>query len=133
MDELARRLQEDAARIDVSVSPELDARIHASLAGTHVEMPASRGRAHRHAGFRRAAAMAGLGAAVAASVFVYIGIAGRPGSPVPGPRPGFELPAVAWQVQPVALTDPLDREYANLRADLEKVGNALRQDIDALF
>lgn len=133
MDKLAKRLREDADRIDVSVSPEVEARIHASLAGVRPQKRRARTEATRPFGFWWASSLTGLAAAAAIVLIVNLRTPGEAPPPVTQAASTIDVPIVEWRLRPAVLTSPLEEEYADLRADLRKAERLLRQDIEALF
>lgn len=133
MDKLAKRLREDAERIDVTISPEMETRIRASLAGARQETPRVRAEAERPPWFWWASSLTGLAAAAAIVLVVNLRGSGVVPSPVVQVPSAFDVPVVEWRLQPAVLTSPLEEEYADLQADLRKAEQLLRQDIEALF
>jgi hypothetical protein len=133
MDKLAKRLRDDAERIDAPISPELDGRIRASLQGVRPET--SRPRAGKAAPrwFWLASSLTGATAAVAAIVIVNLR------APEPGPviadtqMPPLVLPDIQWRAETAVLTSPLEREIEDLQSDLKKAEEAVRDDFDRLF
>jgi hypothetical protein len=130
MDELERRLRADAARIDAEVSPALDARIRASLEAAAAER---RARNRRRAPARLWWASSLTGLAAVAGVVAVMNL--RQPAP-PAARPDTvalslptELPAPLLRAEAAVLTAPLERELADLEADLEKARDAVREDL----
>lgn len=128
MDKLAERLRDDAARIDVGVSDELDRRIRASL---HAETPQAtvpeRPRA-RPPLFWWASTITGVAAAVAVIAIVNLQVEQQPEPAVPvdllAATPRIELNAEA-----AMLTAPLQDELDKLQSDLKKAEEKVRRDI----
>ncbi len=136
MDKIAERLREDAARIDVAVSPELEARIRASLEATEPAARAPEGR--RRDTVRRWWASTLAGAALATALIVALNLwPGNPGDPATGTDvpdlAAVDLPRVPLRVEPAVLTSPLEEEYAHLKSDLEKAEKAVREQLDTVF
>ena len=132
MDELAKRLREDAARIDAEVSPELDQRISASLAATR---PArDKARSPRVIGLPMWLASSLTGVAATAVVIIAINV-GRDPNPAPDVTAEAPpvIPAVELEVVPAMLTGPLQEEMDALRSDLEKAEQAVREDIGLIL
>lgn len=125
MDKLETRLREDASRIDTPVSPELEARIRASL-----ESVSARPDDRRRPGISLwwASSLTGLAAAAAVVVAINLGPAERPpattGTVLPEP-----LVAPVLRVESAVLTKPLEEELEDLEADLQKARDAVRKDI----
>jgi len=133
MDKLAKQLRDDAARIDAEVSDELDARIRASLNSI---TPESR-RNSRLSGRRMPlwwwSTLTGVTAAIAVIAVINL----RAPDPV---RPvaqvttvPLQLPEIDWKAREAVLTSPLEQEIEDLRGDLKKAENAVKEDIDRLF
>ena len=134
MDELANRLREDADQIQVSVSPELDARIRASLESARADAAVPK-RSQRPSG-RFWIASTLTGAALAAVFVVAVNL--RPPATVEAPPAStelaaIELPDLPWRVQPAVLTSPLEEEYERLQDDIRKVEKAVREELEAAF
>ena len=128
MDKLAERLREDAARIEVDVSDELDRRIEASLHATTPQTdPPARPMA-RPPLFWWASTITGIAAAVAVIAIVNWRVEEQPQPVVPvdlmASVPGIELNAEA-----AMLTAPLQEELDKLQSDLKKAEEKVRQDI----
>lgn len=133
MDKLARQLQEDASRIDATLSPQLEDRIRASLDGVTPEPPTRRSRPARPALFWWASSLTGVAAAMALILIVNV----RTPDPAPqtaqhSPTP-LVLPSIDWQTRTAVLTSPLEQEFEDLQADIKKAEEAVKQDIDRLF
>lgn len=131
---IEERLHEDAARVQVEVSPALRARVEAALNRTSpavsLRRPAGIG-----AGLWLGGSLTGL--AAAASVFLLLnrGAGEAPEPPLHTPRPvseyvqRFEWP-VPLHAETAVLTEPLEDELANLRSDLEKARDNVARDLD---
>ncbi len=134
MDDLAEALRQDAERIDCNVSPELDARIRASLESVARPSPERRSRPGAQAIFWWASGLTGAALSVA-----LILVLNRPGADVEGPESvpfdfvAAELPARTWRVEPAALTSALEQEYASLKSDLEEAEGLVRKELEKLF
>ena len=141
MDELARRLREDAARINVDISPELEDRIRASLENVSPEA------APRPEPPRRPPSMwlfsSLTGVAMAAIVIVVINLASPDADDASKPPAAAGASNGATQAVPpetldlraraAILTDPLEEELANLESDLRKAEEAVRNDLDLIL
>jgi len=133
MDKLAKRLREDADLIDVSISPEMETRIRASIAGVRPETPRVRAESVRPPWFWWARSLTGFAAAAAVVLIVNLRGPGEiPPRVVQAPST-IDVPVVEWRLRPAVLTSPPEEEYADLQADLRKAEQLLRQDIEALF
>ncbi len=136
MDELANRLREDAANIDATVSPELEARIHASL---HAVSPAEKPsrQVARPWAFWLASSLTGAAVAIAAIAFlaVHNPEPEAPPAVAQSPQPGeaeaepFDIPALRLDAETAVLTAPLQQELDALQSDLKKVEQKVRDDM----
>jgi hypothetical protein len=133
MDNLAKRLREDAAQIECAVSEQLDDRIRASLENIQPQQPAQPERKARPPGFWWASSLTGVAAATALIAIVNLQ-SPTPGTPTTEPvSQPLVIPSIQWQAETAVLVSPLEQEYENLQSDLEKAEEALRQDIERLF
>ena len=133
MDKLAKRLREDAERIECSVSEELDKRIQASLRATEPEPVKPAGRGSRPVLYWWASSLTGVAAALAVIALVNLRAPEVvPDSPDPAVAP-LILPTIKWNAETAVLTSPLEQEIDDLQSDLEKAEEAVRQDIERLF
>ncbi len=133
MDKLAKRLRDDAQKIDATISEELDERIRASLHGIDPAPVMRRRPDARPAWFWWASSLTGVAAAVALIAIVNLR------APEPdqvtaqtAPQP-LVLPRIEWNTETAVLTSPLEQEIENLQSDLKKAEEAVKQDIDRLF
>ena len=133
MDTVAERLRDDARAIEVSVSPNLDARIRASLEGTEPERPGARRAPQRQPWFWWASSLTGVAAALAVVVIVNLGRPDPAPPATPVGNPTALLPPVTWHVETAVLTSPLEQEMEDLESDLKKAEAALKRDIEAIF
>ncbi len=128
MDKLANRLREDAAKIEVEVSDELDRRIEASLHATAVETPTPVRQQARPPLFWWASTITGIAAAVAVIAIVNLQVEEQPAAVAPvdlmASSPRIELNAEA-----AMLTAPLQEELDKLQSDLKKAEEKVRRDI----
>lgn len=133
MDKLAKRLREDAAKIDAEVSAQLDGRIRASLAGIEPETVRQTRPRSRHAAFWLASSLTGVAAALAVIVVLNVIESNEPASVprtvVDNTLPPITVPGLALDAEAVALTSPLVRELEDLRADLRKAEEVVRGDV----
>jgi hypothetical protein len=135
MDKLAEQLRADAARIDSSISPELDARIRASLQGVTPEPAAQRPPKRESKSFSSWWMSSLTGVAAALVLIVVVNLQAPDPAPVVSnstPQP-LILPAIEWHARTAVLTSPLEQEIDNLQSDLKKAEEAVKQDIDRLF
>ena len=137
MDEFEKRLKEDAAAIRAEVSPELKARIDASLRGVEPIRPV-RDTKPSGAGFWWASSLTGVAAAVLVIVLVNLN------APAPAPVEQVaeitvpevtETPLLApmLDVRTAEFTSPLEEELVKLQSDLEKARETVRKDLDFSF
>lgn len=133
MDKLAKRLRDDAARIECAVSEELDDRIRASLENIRPQPPAEPQRAPRPFTFWWASSLTGVAAAIVLIAIVNLQ------EPVPVPAntepvaQPLVIPSIRWQAETAVLVSPLEQEFEDLQSDLKKAEDAVRQDIERLF
>ncbi len=133
MDKLAKRLRDDADQIKCTVSDELDSRIEASLQGVQMQPAQTREVEPRPASFWWASSLTGV--AVAAAIIVAVNMQ----SPETGAdrtepdQAPFVVPGIEWNARSAVFTGPLQQEIEDLRSDLEKAEEAVRQDIERLF
>ena len=133
MDELARRLREDAAKIDAEIPADLDRRIVASLEAAET----SPRRAERGRGLSLllwwASSLTGI--AAAAAIVLVLNLNSGEYEPVDAPVADTPplLPELDLDVRPATLTAPLHRELDNLRSDLEKAERAVREELPLSF
>ena len=131
MDKLAKRLRDDAANIDVDVSDELENRIQASLVGVEPEPPKTTRRASRPGSFWWASSLTGI--AVAVGVIALLNLQQPAAPPTDVDAQTVVFPAIQWHAEPAVLTAPLEQEIEDLRSDLERAEEAVKQDIERLF
>jgi len=139
MDKLAKQLRADAERIDVAVSDELEQRILASLHAVSPRTEAGPDRAaplqQRPARFWWASSLTGI--AAAALVIVIINSQSRqPDSELPGEGATISpviamttMPVIDWKAESAMLTSPLREELENLRSDIKKAEEKVKQVI----
>ena len=128
MDKLSKRLREDAARIDVAVSDELDYRIEASLRAVTPETEAGHERVVRPPLFWWASTVTGV--AAAAAVIAVLNWQ-APAEPVtPPPVAIAELaPLPDLKTEAAMLTAPLQQELEDLQSDFRKAEEKVKRDI----
>ncbi|HET6630110.1 MAG TPA: hypothetical protein VFG91_10075 [Woeseiaceae bacterium] len=134
MDDFEQKLKRDAAKLPAEITPELEARLRASLAAQ-----APPRAARKPAIPRRGWLAAGLTGAAAAVLTIAL----LPREPQPPPQPVAVAPAartapehaatldhtLPLPVEPPDLTAPLEQELANLRADLEQARRRVADDM----
>lgn len=128
MDKLAKALREDAERIEVNVSAELDKRLQASI--ENAPPPTARRKHARdpvtHIGW--ASALTGVAIAAAVILVVNIDRSEAPTSVVP-PLESVTGALPRLNAETAVLTAPLTEELENLEADLRKAERAVRREI----
>jgi hypothetical protein len=135
MDNLATRLKDDAARIDVQVSDELDRRISASLQGITPEAPevpeAPQNR-QRPAIFWWASSLTGGAAALVVIAVINSHSQVQVDSldqPEMSPVAVATTPTIDWKTESAMLTRPLQKELLDLQADLKKAEEKVKKEI----
>ncbi len=129
MDKLAKRLKEDADRIEVSVSAELDNRIRASLQGVTPEGTATPRRERaKPLGFWWASSLTGIAAAAAVIVIMNLQQGDEPPAAVPADVVAT-VPAFDWKAESASLTGPLQQELEALQADIRRAEKKVKKDI----
>ena len=132
MDKLTNRLKADAAAIEVQVSDEFDRRLGASLQGIEPMKPRPPEATGRPAIFWWASSLSGVAAAL-----VIIAIVNSLSQPEEAPLSVAEMspvnvpatPVIDWKTESAMLTQPLQRELEDLRSDLKKAEEKVKQDI----
>jgi hypothetical protein len=132
MDKLAERLKADAAVIDVNISDDLDRRIAASLQSVEPERPSHASPRPRPALFWWASSLSGVAAALAV-IAIINSQSQTDEAPVPtaatSPVNEILTPVIDWKTESAMLTQPLQRELEDLRADIKKAEEKVKQDI----
>lgn len=137
MDKLEERLRDDAAMINVTVSPQLDERIRASLqaAAEQRQVPAATPIAKPRWSMWWASSLTGVAATLVAVLLLNLwqdepapAVAQAP-QPSPDVVAGEPLAMPALKAETAMLTAPLQEELENLEADLKKAEKAVREDI----
>jgi hypothetical protein len=126
MDKLARQLRDDAERINVSVSDELDQRIQASLRAvtpaTERQVPRARPPL-----FWLASTLTGAAAALAIIAVVNMQETEQPA--VPAATVADLQPSIELNMEAAMLTAPLQQELEALQSDLKKAEEKVKRDI----
>lgn len=130
MDKLTRQLRDDAARIDASISPELDARINASLhAVTPVKKASPRPRSWS---FWLASSLTGAAAAIAVIAIVNMRqpeVAEPAAVAAVEQDTSYTVPVFDLKAETAVLTNPLSEELQALQSDLKKAEQKVREDV----
>ena len=128
MDKLAKQLREDAQRIDVSISDELDRRIDASLRAatpeTETQRPAPVARPPL---FWWASTITGIAAAIAVIALVNLQEPEQPTAPAVDLM--ATVPSIELKAETAMLTAPLQEELDRLQSDLKKAEEQVKRDI----
>ena len=129
MDKLAKRLRDDAARIDVNVSDELDRRIEASLLAVTPELADQRPvTPARPPMFWWASTITGIAAAVAVIAIMNWQAPQQPAADVPLNIVAV-VPEIDLKAEAAVLTNPLRKELDDLESDLKKAEEKVRREI----
>jgi hypothetical protein len=140
MDDLERRLQEDAEAIRAEVPPQLTARIASSVRGVRALPPA-----RREFGWPLWLAASVTGVVGAAAAIVAVVSLNRGNMDMPAPPPAEAVAGsipdyivefeqqLPLRAKTADLTAPLEEELKNLRSDLERARENVEQDLDFTF
>jgi len=132
MDKIAKQLKDDAARIDVRISDELDRRISASLQGVTPEIPETDTARQRPATFWWASSLTGVAAAL---LIVAMINSQSQTETVPALAPEISpvivatIPTIDWKAESAMLTRPLQQELEDLQEDLKKAEEKVKREI----
>lgn len=137
MDEFEKRLQADAAGIEADVSPELQARIDASIHATERERSATADHGHRRSSWW-ASSLTGVAAALLIILLLNRNTADGPIEP-PGESvvrvvPEYVLPLNSeflLKAENAVFTEPLEDELERLKSDLEKAKTNVSRELGA--
>ena len=127
MDKLAKQLRDDAERINVTVSDELDHRIEASLRAVTPEVESRPVPGSRPPLFWWASTITGVAAALAVLAIVNWQTPEQP-SATPALVADLE-PPIDLNLEAAMLTAPLEEELEALQSDLKKAEEKVRRDI----
>jgi len=133
MDNLAKRLREDADLIEVAVSPELDERIYASLQGARQEASQSVATTRRPASFWWASSFTGVAAALVLVAIVNMQGSGPEIAVTEPPVQQFSIPRFNWKPKTAMLTESLEQELEDIQSDLKKAEQAVKEDFDEIM
>ena len=128
MDDLAKKLRADADQIEVSISPQLDDRIRASLesANQDTSLPVAKS---QPASFWWASSLTGVAATLAIIAIVNLNRP-EPDIAITEPPPAsMTMSNFEWNLQPAVLTETLEQELADIQSDLKKAEQAVRDDL----
>jgi hypothetical protein len=132
MDKLAKRLREDAERIDATISPQLDERISASLRASTPEQPPTPRQSGRPWIFWLASSLTGAAAAMA--LIAVLNLRDETVAPTPAVADGVSsestgVPIFDLHAEAAVLTSPLSKELEALQSDLKRAEEKVREDI----
>jgi hypothetical protein len=134
MDKFSQRLRDDAARIQPSISPELDYRLRASLSGVTQDKPPEED-VRRPAIFWWASSLTGLAAALAVVAILNLGETPEVSAPVATINPPADrsLPRLPLRAEVAMITSPLQKELDNLAADLRKARDEVATNVESVL
>ena len=128
MDKLSKALRDDAERIEVGVSPELETRIQASLDG--IEPRRDSVSKSRSSPMKIGWASGLTGIAIAATVILFVNLNRTPAPTERPPSPAALAVAMPLlNAETAVFTAPLAEELENLEADLRKAERAVKREI----
>lgn len=127
MDNVETQLRKDAANIEITVSPQLEDRIRASLEGAIPERSDYQAPSRKPLSTWWASSLTGIAAVAIVIVVIQLN---EPEPPMVR-APTFSLPMSTpiLRVDPAVMTAPLQKELDDLEADLRKAEKAVRRDI----
>jgi len=130
MDKFTQQLRDDADRIEVVITPELDNRIRASLLSVRQEThrPAVRGKLA--ASFWWASSLTGVAATVAIIGVLNLSDPDTGIAITEPPVAQFVMPKFTWQPKAAILTATLEQELEDIESDLKKAEQVIREDFD---
>ncbi len=129
MDKLAQQLRQDAEKIEVTASDELDHRIAASLRSITPEAESVVApKSQRPALFWWASSLTGIAAAVAVIIIVNTQQPVEPVTPTPASFVAA-VPVIDWKAETAMLAGPLQQELDALQSDIKKAEKKVRDDI----
>ncbi|NOX67690.1 MAG: hypothetical protein GXP15_00750 [Gammaproteobacteria bacterium] len=139
MDELTKRLKQDAAGIQADVSPELAMRVAASIRASERETGDEEVRALRRS-FWWASSLTGLAAAAIVLALLNRNAVKEPLEVSEQPLASV-VPESVWplsrdftlKVENADFAEPLEDELEKLKGDLEKARNNVRRDLRYTF
>ncbi len=127
MDKLAIQLREDAARINVKVSSELDDRIRASLEAVTPERSPENAAPGRSRSMWWSSSLTCIAAATVVIVLINLNQPKPPAAVIDTQITSLFQPQLI--IDPAVMTAPLQKELEDLEADLRKAEEAVRKDI----
>lgn len=132
MDNLAKRLREDAQQIEVQISPQLENRIAASLqSAAQDKVTPTRNR--QSASFWWASSLTGVAATLAIVAIVNLWEPELEVGITEPPQQAFSVPQFDWKPKTAMLTETLEQELVDIQSDLKKAEQTVRDDIDEIM
>lgn len=132
MDNLAKRLRDDADQIEVEISAQLESRIEASLQGVNQDAVAP-ATSRKVASNWWASGLTGVAATLA--VVAIVNLSGpEPEIAITEPAPqAFSVPQFDWKPKTAMLTETFEQELIDIQSDLKKAEQTVRDDIDDIM
>ena len=128
MDDLAKKLRADSEQIEVSISPQLDDRIRASLESANQD-PAAPSSRNQSTSFWWASSLTGVAATLAIIAIVNLNGQKPDVAITEPPPPSMAMTKFEWNLQPAVLTESLEQELADIQSDLKKAEQVVREDL----
>jgi len=130
MDKLTQQLRDDADSIEVVITPQLEARIRASLLNVRQEArrPAAGGKLT--AAFWWASSLTGVAATVAIIGVLNLRDPGTAIAITEPPVAQFGMPKFDWQPQAALFTATLEQELEDIQSDLKKAEQVIKEDFE---
>ena len=132
MDKLAKRLRDDAAQIEVTISAELEGRIDASLRSVSQD-GAAPAKSRQSAAFWWASSLTGVLATIAVVAVVNFSKPEPEIGITEPPLQVFSLPQFDWKLETAMLTETLEQELVDIQSDLKKAEQTVRDDINEIM
>ena len=129
MDDLAKKLRADAEQIEVSISPQLEDRIRASLESSTQDRPQAVSKKQPRS-FWWASSLTGIAAAVAVIAIINISGPDPDTAVTQPPPPSLSASRIDFNLKPAVLTQTLEQELQDIQSDLKKAEQAIREDLE---
>ena len=129
MDDLAKKLRADAEQIEVSISPQLEDRIRASLESATQDRPEPVSKTQSRS-FWWASSLTGIAAAVAVIAIVNISGPDPEVAVTQPPPPSLSASGIDFNLKPAVLTQTLEQELQDIQSDFRKAEQAVREDLE---
>lgn len=128
MDDLAKKLRADAEQIEVSISPQLEDRIRASLESATQDRPQAASKKQPRP-FWWASSLTGIAAAAAVIAIININGPDSDTAVTQPPPPSLSASRIDFNLKPAVLTQTLEQELQDIQSDLKKAEQAVRDDL----